>query len=724
GDINGDGEPELFIGNAYHRTARLDEPDAGRVYVLYGPVELGPIVDLEDVGVTRAGLIIDGDPDYGDGESLGERVLPVGDTNGDGVGDFVIGAESASESPRRNGAGRLYLVFGRRNLSGRTSIDELVASGQAIRFNGDRLADDAGATLAALGDVDGDGLADWAFGAPGMYRQIGAVFLVRGGVEFPPEVDLATAADDRLLVELVGENPGVHGFLTPDGRTGETLSVLRRRPNDATTLFIGAPRYQGSGVGEAGRGYFLDQLLLSPGRYPIGAITTDELSGGVVTSEEPAWLASESSAGDVDGDGHDDLLIALPYRYHDSETGRVVLVRASTDADPLAVESILPTTATIAGGEEITIFGAGFDATTQAFVGDREAKILRRASNARLTFAAPPLEGSGSFDLTLRRTHGAELILPSAIRYVESMIEDVDVRDLAGRGVTIHGRIEGLDHGLSVGDVDGDGFADIVTRGLDGIFIFWGRSRWEDIDVSADLDAWIESRDDVSFLRDQAEYKGLTAWLGDVNGDGRGDFISNSVERSVIVFGERFPRTASLQTLLLVGSATELETGPTPYRVGAGGDVNGDGINDAIFGSIPFSGNGTAYVLVGRRSWPQRFRLTDSPSYTSGRPGDRFSSSSRIVSDLNGDGRDEMLFGAPEGFHRDPGGGYLVFGAEELAERASLPDLLLNGSALRFEAARAKDSLGRGVTALDDFNGDGIADVVLSAQGGGNEFEG
>ena len=173
--------------------------------------ELAGKFDLEPAG-----------PGSGDATYAGNRSAALlGDANGDGIGDFAIGDPTADPRGRID-AGSVYVIFGRRGTQPRLSLAELGDRGYRIdgRAAGARL----GASLAALGDDNSDGLADFAIGAPrGAPSRAAAApasstsSAAAGGTDGPDaNIDLVA---DRDIPRLLGVAPGDRAGLGA-GRAG------------------------------------------------------------------------------------------------------------------------------------------------------------------------------------------------------------------------------------------------------------------------------------------------------------------------------------------------------------------------------------------------------------------------------------------------------------------------------------------------------------------------
>lgn len=391
GDVNGDGWPDLVMGAAYNRDGGAN---AGAAYLVLGsntPAggSLGLMVEFEGESSQDA---------------AGTSVAGAGDVNGDGFADLIVGAPSNRDSGVE--AGAAYLVLGSTSLSS-TALGGLQLSGEAE-------GDDAGVSVAGVGDVDGDGYDDVLVGAQYAGGDVGVAYLILGS-ESPGALDLSSA-DARFSGETAGDWAGrsVAGAGDVDGDGLSDMLVGAYGADDAGSacLFLGATAPQSSSMSSADACF--------PG-----------------DAGDSAGF-SVAGAGDVNADGYADVLVGA---YGNGDGG------ASAGAAFVVLGSGTPTSRALASADGAYTGQAGEHAGySVAGAGD--------------------VDGDGFDDVLIGAEHNSSVGSNAGAAYLVLGSGSLLSASLADVGAQFTGEAAGDSAGFSVagaGDIDGDGYADILV---------------------------------------------------------------------------------------------------------------------------------------------------------------------------------------------------------------------------------------------------------------------
>ncbi len=320
GDIDGDGFADLIIG----------EPGsgAGRVFVVQGGANLSspqigqsftpnvPLEFLNDANQT-SGTDTEGFEIIGESANaaLGTSVAHAGDFDGDGQADFIIGAPGGSGD-----AGSAYVIFDASAAwSGQLQLANLEAN-QGVKLVGFEADSEFGYSVAGAGDINGDGFADVIVGAksadPGGQFTAGQAFVVFGSAAY------AGSAGQAAQVVDVSTLDGTNGFVlnginggtasSPSGdQAGYSVAMVGDVDGDGyDDMLIGANLADAAGNTNAGQAY----LVYGGAGGFAASLDLQALDGnngfminGIVAHDQTGY--SVGSAGDVNGDGLDDIII-------------------------------------------------------------------------------------------------------------------------------------------------------------------------------------------------------------------------------------------------------------------------------------------------------------------------------------------------------------------------------------------------------------------------------
>ena len=290
GDLNGDGVTDLVVGASHNGDGN---PLAGGVWVLFMQAD-GTVGSNLEIKPGSAGL-----PDLGQEHHFGAAVASLGDLDGDGVGDIVVGApRDDDEDLLVAKAGSLFILF----LNADGTVDHHAKlSDQSFGPGGPGWFDGFGTSVACLGDLDGDGVPDLAAGSPTDSQggpEAGAVW-----VAF-----LKPDGTVKASVKITEGQAGLSGSLPDGGHFGRSVGAAGDIDGDGREeLAVGAP------LADLGRGRVWMLSLLANGSVS-SQLQIGQGVGGFAGSLDPGdhFGHSVGGVGDIDGDGVRDLVVGAP----------------------------------------------------------------------------------------------------------------------------------------------------------------------------------------------------------------------------------------------------------------------------------------------------------------------------------------------------------------------------------------------------------------------------
>jgi len=487
--------------------------------------------------------------------------------------------------------------------------------------NGFRLDDrryySVGSSIGGVGDVNGDGFDDIAIGRSFDKYYEGSYVVFGKASGFDASMDLLHLDGEdgfQINVNLNYSSVSRAGDINGDGFNDLIVIEETRERNYGSVVINNAYVVFGKATG-FGTNLSLSSLDGSNG-FRLEGGTEHEFSG-----------VSVGRAGDVNGDGFDDFIMG---NYLEDSNGDN-------------------------SGSSYVVFGksSGFDATMNL----------------------SGLDGSNGFRL------------------------DGDAGDFAGRSVG------------SIGDINGDGFDDVTISTNGANYVVFGKASGFDAAMNlSDLDGNSGFR-----LNREGGFRNV----GDINNDGFDDLMITRSSASYVVFGKSSGFDAAMDLSKIDGSNGFVFINEGELTFNRAGDVNGDGFDDLIIGDRGADSNGdnsgSTYVMFGKASgFDAEIRLSDLDSSNSVRfdgesPRD-FAGFGSAAGDVNGDGFDDLMIGTSTRFNGNSF--YVIFGRSDFTD----------GEAVDFPGTPG-DDIFTGTKAAERFEG-GDGNDRMIGRGGADWFDG
>lgn len=710
GDVNGDGYGDILVGAPTGSSFYISGP--GLAFLFTGGAG----------GPSAAPAWY-----WGLGGNFGTSVAGAGDVNADGYDDVIIGAPYVSGIVPVSYQGAAFIYHG-----GPAGL----ANGYSSVIRGaDQVGAGFGAAVAGVGDVDGDGFPDVAVGAPTwdsptvdagrafiypgslggvsstpIWEEWGIAANVRFGADVQPAGDVNGDGLADVAVNAPGNLAGgnvfsryvvvVHGARTSFGAVLIGWYVTR---NDGTDW--------GSAIGTAGdvnNDGFSDLIVGSSsfangqtaeGRAEIfyggGAGPYSMYAHQITTSQSSTYFAWKSTTvGDVNGDGFSDVALSGPgINVNTTDDGEVQLHYGSA-AGLVAGPKWNGTQANASFGSALAAAGdVNGDGYADILVG---APLTGTSGRAYCWYGGPagPATGAANWSVAAGTT-GAYF------------------------GFSVSG----------AGDVNGDGFADVVIgapydendQSNEGrAYVYLGSATGLSTSPS-----WVVEGDQVD-----GNLGISVAGAGDVNGDRFSDVVVGEHMWNVVMTPLFFPGTGRI--LVYHGARTGLGAAPativTGYfsqfqfgsSVASAGDVDGDGYSDVLVAAYLAdrvqNDEGEVYVYRGSAAG---LNTSAHWTYNYNQAYANLGTAIASAGDVNGDGRSDVIVGAnfadKNGYHDN--GEALVFAGPLTGASATTP-------LWSFAGQRNLENLGNSVGSAGDINGDGYSDIVVGSPGWTSTYSG
>jgi hypothetical protein len=653
-----------------------------------------------------------------EGDQFAEA-LGVGDLNGDGVEELIVGApgKAIGGGPR---SGAVFIFPGSPKVAKGLTTGYYITQGHAggVNDEGDRF----GAALAA-GVINEDDFEELAVGAPGDGGGAGAVFVF-------PGVKGETGTTRGFLITQTNA-----GELSEAGdRFGSALAIEDFNDNNGADLAVGAPGDAPGGGPRSGAVFIFTGVPTSPPAITEENACTEilgKLARPCEVNEEGDQFGSAPAAGDFNGDGFVDLAVGAPGKApgEDPKSGAVFIFPGS--GSPNGITTGFFITQTDAGG----LNEAGDEFGTALAFGDFNGDGF-----VDLAVGAPGKAPDGG------PRSGAVFVFPGSVRNRLTCPAGIPCTITITTGFLITqtdaGGLneEGDEFGaaLAVGDFDGNGIEDLAVGapgdGLGAVkagsvFLFTGSGAGITTGFSI-------TQADAGEVNEEGDEFGAALAVGHI--------VDNAFRELIVGAPGKAPGggLSSGAVFVFPGSLGGLTTGFLITQTDAGevneegdqfgaalavGDFDGDRIGDLAVGAPGDAPGadpkaGSVFIFPGSEGITTGFFIThadqtDPEDVLPNEAGDQFGAA-LAVGEFTGDMLDELLVGAPgKAPETDPkAGSVVVFPGSEVGIATGVFTGVFFTQKGSGGLAEEGDQYGAAL-AVGDFNGDLLQDLAVGAPG-------
>jgi hypothetical protein len=741
GDINNDGCSDVIVGAPYNDSQDGSKIDAGAAYIFYGY----PSISMNNINASNANVTLYG---VNADDNFGWSASDAGDVDGNGYDDVLIGAP---------GKGEAYIFLSMDNGSG-------IANGASpnITLIGNS-SDKFGFSVSSTGDMNNDNFDDVVIGAPQNSTGTGAVYIF-----FCNNSMAANIYDSDANLTMAGNSVGGNYFGFSVSSAGNVngdgfYDVIVGAPMSTIDLDIvsGGDDFKVTFNNNTnGNGSSWSQTNVYTGTNVIESVAIGDIDGDgdldIVSGDSnfnvifhkntngdaSSWSQTtvytapnfifSVTLGDMDGDGDLDIV--------SGDANKKVIFHNNTNGDGTSWFQTTVYTAAQAV-HAVAVGDVDDDGDLDIASGDKNNKVIYHNNTNG--------DGSSWFQTT--------------VYTATNLINTVDVGDIDGDGdgdiasgdvsnnlifhnntngdgsswsqITVYATTQQVES-VIIGDIDGDGDLDITSGDRNKNVIFHNNSNgdgssWSqinvykagsnvnsvaigDIDGDSDIDIASGSKDNNIYFHNNTNGDG-SSWsnsvvytttdivrsvaIGDLDGDGF------QAGKAYIYYG-----SSTLDNKADVKLKGETAKDNFGWAVSFAGDVNG-GNNDVIIGAPGCNNSqGKANLFYGDGS------IGPNPDvvFSGGNSGDRFGYSVSEAGNINNDGYDDVIVGAPyndtaDGSKADTGAIYIFYGNITMSDKtASEADNITYGE-------NANDHFGWAVSKAGNVNGSGNINVIVGA---------
>ncbi len=640
GDLNGDGTSDIAVG------ATGDDhggDDSGAVHILFmnddGSVE--QTVEINDS--TANG------PELSDDDFFGSSIANIGDLNGDGTSDIVVGATGDDDGGDNRGAIHILLMNDDGSVDQTVEINDSTANGPELS-DGDFF----GSSIANIGDLDNNGTSDIAVDAQGN----------DDGGDNRGAIHILFMNDDGSVEQTIEINDSTEPgpVLSDNDIFGSSIANIGDLDNNGTSdIAVGAIDDDHGGPSSGA----IHIIYLSTAVSHSGAIEqtieiNSSTANGPDLSQNDIFGSSIANIGDLDNNGTSDIAVGAPSDDNGGNNkGAIHILLMNDDGsvnNTIEINDSTPNGPSLDAGDN---FG-----TSIANIGD-----LNGDGTSDIAVGAPNDndggDDSGAVHILFINDDGS---VNNTIEINDSTANgpDLNIADLFGSSIA------------NIGDLNGDGTSDIAVGatgddsgsfGSSGAVHILLMNDDGSVERTIEIDSTTANGPDLS---SSDSFGSSIANIGDLNGDGTSDIAVGAIgdddggDDSGAVHILFINDDGSVEQTIEINSSTpngpSLDAGDNFGTSIAGiADLDSDSVSHIAVGAKfgDDAGRGNMHILFinddGSVSQTREINNSNTPSLDVTGP-TLFGRSITTIGDLNGDGTSDIAVGEPNHFSPHNGG--------------------------------------------------------------------